>query len=153
MRRTIFAIAFLSLTLPASAQSVKDQLVGTWRTVSCTEPATPASCTNPNNISVFDVSGHYVLVAARLGRPKVSGRPLAASPAEEIKALQPGFAANFGTWTYNEADKTITRHIEGAFFPNVEGSDLKSPPIVSITADEIKFAGPTGEAVLRRVSK
>jgi hypothetical protein len=30
----------------------------------------------------------YTVHRARLGRPKVSGRPLAASPAEEIKALQ-----------------------------------------------------------------
>jgi Lipocalin-like domain len=149
----IIVILAAIFAMPASAQSIKDQLVGTWRTVSCTEPAAPASCTNPNNILVLDASGHYVLVAARLGRPQVSGTPLSASPAEEIKALQPGFAANFGTWTYNEADKTITRHVEGSFFPNIEGTELKTSPIVSVTADELRFAGPTGEAVLRRVSK
>jgi hypothetical protein len=91
-------------------------------------------------------------IAAPLGRPKVSGTPFRASPAEEIKAIDETFAANFGTWTYNEADKTITSHIEGAFFPNNEGNEAKTGA-VSVTGDELKFTGPNGGAVLWRVSK
>jgi Lipocalin-like domain len=122
-------------------------------TVSCTSSISPSLCVKPNGISVYDASGHYVFVNAPLGRPKASGRPLSASPAEEIKAVDQGFAANFGTWTYNEADKTMTFHVEGSFFPNNEGNDLKSSPLVSMTADEMRFAGQNGEVVLRRVSK
>jgi Lipocalin-like domain len=138
--------------MPASARSIKDQLVGTWKTVSCTNPANPALCAKPNTNVVYDASGHYVFIAAPLGRPKVSGTPFRASPAEEIKAIDHTFAANFGTWTYNEADKTITSRIEGAFFSNVEGNEVKSGTI-SVTGDELKFTGPNGEIVLRRVSK
>jgi hypothetical protein len=153
MHRIIFAVAIAGVvTVPASAQSVKDQLVGTWRTVSCPILANPAACARPNTLLVYDASGHYIIVSAPLGRPKVSGNPPGASPAEEIKAIQPGFAASFGTWTYNEADKTITTRVEGAFFPNVEGNEVKSGTI-SVTGDELKFTGPNGEIVLRRVSK
>jgi hypothetical protein len=152
MYRTIVCIAAVITTMPASAQSIRDQLVGTWKTVSCTNSVNPAACAKPNTMLVYDASGHYLLIAAPLGRPKVSGTPLGASPAEEIKALQPTFAANFGTWAYNEADKTITIHVEGAFFPNVEGTENKVT-VVSVTGDELKISSPTGEVMLRRVSK
>jgi hypothetical protein len=138
--------------MPASAQSVRDQLVGTWKTVSCTSSATPLQCMKPNITVVYDASGHYIFISAPLDRPKVSGRPPAASPAEEIKALQAGFAANFGTWAYSEADKTMTLHVEGAFFPNALGNEAKIT-IVNVTGDELKIGDPTGEALLRRVSK
>jgi hypothetical protein len=153
MRRVIIACAVSGvLGVPASAQSIKDQLVGTWRTVSCTNSVQPIVCVRPNVILVYDASGHYVFINAPLGRPKASGRPLTASPAEEIKAVDQGFAANFGTWTYNEADKTITTRVEGAFLPNNEGNEGKAT-VVSVTGDELKLTSSTGEAVLRRVSK
>jgi hypothetical protein len=153
MRRIILACAITSvLSVPASAQSIKDQLVGTWRTVSCTNSAQPIFCVKPNVLLVYDASGHYVFINAPLGRPKASGKPLTASPAEEIKAIDQGFAANFRTWTYNEADKTITIRVEGAFFPNNEGNEGKAT-VVSMTGDELKLTSSTGEAVLRRVSK
>jgi hypothetical protein len=56
-------IVAIGFTLPASAQSIKDQLVRTWRTVSCTETANPSVCVNPNAISVYYASGHYVLIS------------------------------------------------------------------------------------------
>jgi hypothetical protein len=150
MKRIVFGIAIAAVfAMPASAQSVKDQLVGTWMTVSCTNPA---ACVKPNARVVYDASGHYTTIIAPLDRPKVSGSPPVASPAEEIKALHRGFAANFGTWAYNEADKTITLHVEGAFFPNAVGNEAKIT-VVSVTGDELKISSPAGEATLRRVSK
>ena len=35
------------------------------------------------------------------------------------------YAANYGTWSVNEADKTLTRRFESALRPNNEGTDLK----------------------------
>lgn len=57
---------------------------------------------------------------------KPPGTPLTSSPAEEIKAIDQGFAANFGRWSFNEVDKTITYHVEGAFFPNIEGMEFNA---------------------------
>jgi hypothetical protein len=84
------------LAMPAQAQSLRDQLVGAWTLVSCSAP-TPL-CRNINRILILDASGHYAAINAPRGRAKVSGDPPGTSPAEEIKALQPGFVANFGTW-------------------------------------------------------
>jgi hypothetical protein len=145
----ILVILAAFFAMPASAQSVKDQLVGAWRYVSCSYD--PAECAKPNGILIFTANGHYALINAAMGRTKVSGRPLYTSPAEEIKAVERAFRANFGTWTYNEVDKGLTFHIEGAFFPNLEGNNIKGT--ITVTGDELKFQNPDGEAVLRRVSK
>jgi hypothetical protein len=151
MSRIVIVCALAGvLTVPAKAQSLKDQLVGSWVLVSCDASNRPAPtlCANPNGIEIFDASGHYALIYAARGRPKASGRPLISSSAEEIKALVSGFAANFGTWSINEADKTITYHFDGAFFPNNEGVDFKSGT-VSISEDELKI----GPDVFRRIGK
>jgi hypothetical protein len=59
---------------------------------------------------------------------------------EEYKAtMAQGLLANFGTWSVNEAAKTLTTHLEGALFPNVEGSDVNVS--VSLIGDELKTVG------------
>jgi Lipocalin-like domain len=130
----------------ATAPSIKEQLVGAWALVSCKSELPGASfCANPNGIFIIDASGHYAMVYAARGRPKTSaGR---ASPAEELKVVVTGAAANFGTWSFNEADKTITFHYDGALFPNPEGMDFKST--VSLSGDELKL----DQDVLRRIKK
>jgi len=54
--------------------------------------------------------------------------------------------AQFGTWSVNEADKTLTTHIEGALFPNGEGTDARV--LVSLTGDELKTTGATSGATV-----
>jgi len=141
-------IVAIVLNLPAFGQgaSLKEQLVGAWALVSCKSELPGASfCANPNGIFIIDATGHYAMVYAARGRPKTSaGR---ASPAEELKAVVAGAAANFGTWSFNEADKTITFHYDGALFPNPEGMDFKST--VSLFGNELKL----DQDVLRRIKK
>jgi hypothetical protein len=67
-------------------------------------------------------------------------------------------AANFGTWSVNEADKTITRLFVGALNPANEGK-AETKNSVSLSGDELKLGGqsslPSGEvrtnSVYRRV--
>jgi Lipocalin-like domain len=100
----------------------------------------------PDGIRIFDASGHYAVIYATRGCPKASaGRN---SPAEELKAIMAGVAANFGTWSVNEADKTITFHFDGGLFPNNEGMDFKSGT-VSLSGDELRI----GTDVLRRIKR
>jgi hypothetical protein len=56
-----------------------------------------------------------------------------------------GLAANFGTWSVNEADKTVTRHVEGALFPNIEGTDAKITVRTGATITESLFLGGATE--------
>jgi hypothetical protein len=151
----IIAIIATIFAMPASAQSLKDQLVGTWTLVSCTNPSA-TFCAGNNGIQIFDASGHYVVVMAARGRPKVTGGDAnrnAITP-EEYKAVAAGLYASFGTWSINEANKTFTLHSDGALFPNDEGTNFATFTVVNISGDELRIALQTGQpAVWRRISK
>ncbi len=149
-------VVAISLTLPAFAQaSLKDQLVGAWALVSCDgfNGVKLSWCASPNGIHILDASGRYATVVAERGRPKFTdaARPRFALSAEEYKATAMGLVAQFGTWSVNEADKTITYHVDGALFPNVEGTDGKAT--VSLSGDELKLVGGLGPSVWRRIKK
>jgi hypothetical protein len=99
------------------------------------------------------VSGKYIAALTRKSRPIVDsiGGPdgPAGVPAEDYKAIAVGVIASFGTWSVDEARKTITLQVEGALFPNFEGSDLKGT--VSVNGDEMKTSGEIlGNATWRR---
>ncbi len=65
-------------------------------------------------------------------------------PAEQYKAVAQGFLANFGTWSVNEGDKTLTRHYQASMFPDYEGTDNKMS--VSIVGDELTLVNPNPRA-------
>lgn len=120
-------------------KSLKDQLVGAWTLVSCERTTAKGEkqpyCVNSNGILILDVSGRYAHMIAARGRPKLTVINRLDAPAEEFKAAAQGFLANFGTWSVNEREKTITRHLEGALLPNYEGTD--STLSVSLVGDEL----------------
>ncbi len=149
MRHIILACAIAGvLAVPAKAQSLRDQLVGAWEFVSCDPNSVLAEAcgTNPNGVHFLDASGHYTTIIAARGRSGANARR--ASPAEEIKAIAVKFLANFGTWSVNEADRTISYHIQGALYPNAEGQD-GSVTITSVSENELKL----GQTVYRRIRK
>ena len=126
-QRTVFglsamlAVGLLSLpdSINAQQKSLREQLIGAWMLVSCDAPY--CVDTNPSGILIIDGSGRYAQVAASRGRPKFSTGNRPTAPAEEYKAAAMGLVANFGTWLVNEADKTLTNHIEGALFQTLKG--------------------------------
>jgi hypothetical protein len=61
---------------------------------------------------------------------------------DEAKAIVSGAIGLVGTYTVEDASKTITLRVEGSSFPNQMGSDQKRV-ITSLTADELKFQNPT----------
>jgi hypothetical protein len=145
-------IVAIGLTVPAFGQaSLKEQLVGTWTLVSCSSPDNPI-CAGNNGMAMHAANGRYISMVAGRGRPKVTnpGQGRNAPSPEEYKAIASGLFAQFGTWSVNEANKTITHHADGALFPNIEGID--GPPItISMSGDELRFTAPNGSSVYRRV--
>jgi hypothetical protein len=151
---SVFALLVIGLvSFPATAQQkvAKDQLVGTWTLVSCTgaNGGTLPYCINPNGRAVLEASGRYMLIIAARGRPKFTGAfNRATSSAEEYKAVAQGLVAQFGTWSFNEADQTQTDHAEAALSPNTEGTDLKYS--VSLTGDELRYVAANGGVTVCR---
>ena len=138
---------------PPCAQSLREQLVGTWTLVSCDEilgNAKSPYCVNPSGILMLDAGGRYALLIAAHGRPAgVRSASAAQAPAEVIRAVTQGLLANFGTWSVDETNGTFTRHVEGALFPSVEGLDLTAS--VTLDGDEVKLIGQQGSRLFRRV--
>jgi hypothetical protein len=136
---TLSVIALSAGDAMAQQRSLKDQLVGAWMLVSYdTTPSTGTKrqITNPKGILMFDAGGRYATFTVRGDRPKYKS---AATPTtEEIAAsVRDYVAGNFGTWSFNEADKTLTRRYEGALNPNNEGTEVKAA--VSISGDEMRL--------------
>jgi Lipocalin-like domain len=152
MRRIILAVALAGvLIVPAKAESLKDQLVGAWSLVSCHQAFVRACGTNPNGILMYSASGRYVLMYALRGRPKASAG--LNSPAEELKTMMSGVIAQFGTYSVDETNKTITGRIDGALFPNAEGTN-NDPLTVSLSGDDLRISDPKNsgaENVYRRI--
>jgi hypothetical protein len=127
----------------AQQTSLKEQLVGAWTLVSCDRTTASSAkqpyCVNPNGILLLDVSGRYAHMIAARDRPKLTVVNREA-PAEQFKAVAQGFVANFGIWSVNEQEMTITRHYEGALLPNYEGTDSKMS--VSLAGDELTLTDP-----------
>ena len=140
---------------PGATSSLKDQLVGAWALVACESGgALLPYCAGPNAITILDASGHYATIFAGRGRPKYDVKePYRFNlSAEQIKSVTDGFVANFGTWSVNEADKKISYHIDGALFPNVEGTNF-DVTVSSVSEGELKLKGPLGQDVWRQLKK
>jgi hypothetical protein len=151
MKFSVFCLSTMVLGLVllpgrtvAQQKSLKEQLVGAWELVSCERTTANGLkqpyCVNPTGILILDASGRYAHIIAARGRPKLTIVNRVDAPAEQYKAVAQGFAANFGTWSVNAADRTITRHYEGALLPNYEGRDVDNS--VSVAGDELRLIDP-----------
>ena len=112
--------------LPGSAicqqKSLKDQLVGTWEIVSWerTNPdGTKAQAfgANPKGINVFGADGRFVVFFTRADLPKLASNDRLKSTPQEAKAIVDGSIAYHGTYSVDEATKTIVLNIENTTFP------------------------------------
>ena len=162
---TIIAVLCFGLLVPRSGalaqqKTLKEQLVGAWTLVSSNTTGPDGTKqqpfgANPRGILLLDAGGQYAAVLERPERPKFKDATDLRSEAtvEEFAAAAREFAANFGTWSVNEVDKTLTRRLEGALIPNAEGTESKAS--VSLAGDELTIAiipaaGGRNETVYRR---
>jgi hypothetical protein len=158
---TVLGLALLPSSAVSQQKSLKDQLVGTWTIVSAdnTRPdgtKVQAFGPNPKGILVLDGNGRTSFIVVSSGRPKFASNNRNTGTSEENKAAVQGGLALFGTWSVNEADKSLITRIEGSTFPNWDGHELKRT-ITSLTDDELKYINPavsvggSAETVWRRV--
>ena len=160
---TTVGLLALGVSLPsrdaaAQQKTLKEQVVGTWAYVSvdivgADGSRVPLYGPNPQGLASFDGNGHYILLTARRGQAKFVSNNRNEGTPEENKAVVQGSIAHFGTYTVNEADKTITFHIETSTFPNWNGTEQKRP--FTVTGDELKWTTPassggSAEVLLKR---
>ena len=143
---TALGFALLPSTAISKQKSLKDQLVGTWTLVSANQVSKEGVKSdrwgpNPKGLIIFDANGRYSFMISRSDIPKFAANNVNQGTAEENKSVVQGIIANIGTWSVDEASKTLTTNIEGGSFPNLNGNSQKRI-IISLTADELKYTNP-----------
>ena len=122
-------LALLQGSAVAQQKSLKEQIQGPWSLVSCNNTTAKGEkriycANNPRGILILAGNGNFALTTIAGGRKDTDA---------------PGVLANFGTWSVNEADKTLTVHFVGANNPVIEGKDLKLN--INLSGEEMKTAG------------
>jgi hypothetical protein len=123
-------LALLQGSAVAQQKSLKEQIQGPWSLASCNSTTAKgeksAYCANnPRGILILAGNGNYAFTTIAGGRKDTDA---------------PGANANFGTWSVNEADKTVTFHIVEAINTANEGRDVKLN--ISLNgAGELRVAG------------
>ena len=151
---SLSALAALGLALlPSSAisqqKSLKQQIIGTWTLVSSTQKTKEGVKSdrwgpNPRGRAIFEANGRYSFMIFRTDVPKFASNNMNQVTAEEAKAAIQGMTANYGTWSIDEATKTLTTNIEGSSSPNLNGGSQKRI-ISSLSADELKYTNPASQ--------
>jgi hypothetical protein len=136
----------------AQQKSLQQQLVGTWNLVSVEQTDSQGKKHQlfgpaPKGRQVLDASGQHVQIIWRSDVPKFKANSRMKGTAEENAAIVQGTTANFGTWTVDEASKTLTVRYEGSLFPNQAGSESKRT--VAVTGDELRVTNPATGSGMR----
>jgi len=143
---TVLGFALVPNNAVGQQKSIKDQLVGTWIFVSAHDVKPDGSKVDPwgpspKGAATYDANGRFTFMIMRSDLPKFASNNRAQATSEEGKAVAEKTIAYYGTYQVNEADKTLTFHIEGSTYPNLAGGEQKRI-ITSLTADELKYTNP-----------
>jgi hypothetical protein len=150
MKRLITAVLMLILVVGnalAQKGSLREQIVGTWIHVSTTVTAPDGKKTDRpgQGVLIYAPDGYFAFVNVANNLPKLAANNRDNASAEEARAIVAGSIAYYGTYTVDEATKTIIPKVEGSTFPNMVGTD-QSRVVTSITADEMRFINPKAPA-------
>ena len=145
IKRIALAAALVAPVI-ACGQSLKDQIVGTWKTVAIYNEQdgkkTHLYGDKPMGISMYDKSGNYVAYLGKPDLPKIASGNRQKGTEAEYKAIMQGMVAGTGTWTA-EGDK-ITIKWTGSSFPNRVGtSETRTHKIVG---DEMTVTNPSASS-------
>ena len=127
-----------------AAESLKQQLVGTWSVVSfvneneSTGNRTNSFGSDPKGYFMFDAADHFSINLMRTGRPKFGNRDF--PTANERKAALEGTITMFGDYKVNESEHSISLHIIGGSFPAWDNSNQKR--FIAINGDELTYKNP-----------
>jgi Lipocalin-like domain len=146
---TVLLLSFLLSESNAAAQSASGQLRGSsWEIVSGSieRDGKKVHWTPPHlqGFLMFDAGDHFLIVIVRSGPPKSAANPgQAGADGEKTPILQKSIAC-FGTYSINDADHTISVHIEGSTFPKWTGTDQQRR--FTLAGDKLKWTNASPSA-------
>jgi hypothetical protein len=149
--RTV-AAALLALALSAGAaaaqpaRSLKEQIVGTRDFVVAEVTAPDGKKTfpfgqTPKGILIFTADGRFAQIHAASDLPKIASNNRMTGTPEEYADIMRRSISLFGTYTVDEAKRTVTYNIVSGSVPNYEG-EAQTRTIDKLTADEFANTNP-----------
>ncbi len=151
MKPRTIAAGLLALVVSAGAaaaqpKSLKDQIVGTWNFVvaEVTAPDGKKSFPfgeTPKGILIFTADGRFAQIHVASDVPRIASNNRLTGTPEEYAGIMQRSLSVFGTYTVDEANKTVTYNIVSASFPNWEG-EAQTRTIDKLTADEFVNTNP-----------
>jgi len=107
---------------------LRAKLLGSWRFLSGewldeTGPVESGLGTNPLGLLTYDDSGAVSVQLMRPNQACFASDDWRFATDEEKTAALSAYFCYFGTFVVNEAERTVTHHIAGSWFPNLVGTD------------------------------
>ena len=152
VKKVALAIA-IALPAVASAQSFKDQIVGTWKTAEIYNEQGGKKehlyGEKPVGITVFDKSGTYVSWLSKPDLPKFATANRLKGTDAEYRAVMQGMIAGYGTYTV-EGNTVAIKWIASSY-PNRAGTTEKRTYVLK--GDELTSTNPSAASGGTSVSK
>ncbi|MEN3351639.1 MAG: hypothetical protein V7632_5274 [Bradyrhizobium sp.] len=128
------------------APSLKEQIVGSWTFVvaEVTAPDGKKSFPfgeTPKGILIFTADGSFAQIHIAGDVPKIASNNRLTGTAEEYADIMRRSLSVFGTYTVDEAKRTVTYHIVSSSFPNWQG-EAQTRVIDKLTAEEFVNTNP-----------
>jgi hypothetical protein len=145
----VLLAAQLPLAPPASAQQwpIRDTLVGSWIFVSVIAEQPDGTRSepfgqSPRGIIIFTADGHFSLFQSRAEVPRIAAGDRARATAEEAQGIVSAAIAYFGTYTVNEAERTLAMRLMGSTYSNLLGPGEQRRIVTAISDGELRFTNP-----------
>jgi hypothetical protein len=145
----ISAFMFVGMAATSGAalgQSLKEQIVGTWRLVSIYNEEKGVKTHNygekPLGLLMFDRSGNVIQMLSKPGLPKFAAKNRMKGTDAEYRAVMQGTLSGFGTYAV-EGD-TVTIKWVASSYPNREETSEKRT--YKITGKEMNATNPTASS-------
>ena len=140
------ALALAMFAGAAQAQSLKQQIVGTWDFVVAEITGADGKKSfpfgeTPKGVLIFTPEGRFSQIHVASDVPKIASGNRLTGTAEEYAAINRRSLSVFGSYTVDEEKKTVTFKITSSTFPNWEG-EAQTRTIDKLTADEFVNTNP-----------
>jgi Lipocalin-like domain len=143
----LFALALSAGTVAAQpAKSLKEQIVGTWDFVVAEVTAPDAKKTfpfgeTPKGILIFTADGRFANIHIASDVPRIASNNRLTGTPEEYADIMRRSVSLFGSYTVDEAKKTVTYNVVAASFPNMQG-EAQTRLIDKLTTEEFVNTNP-----------
>src|SRR5882757_2367665 len=139
-------VCALVLAGSAQAQSLRERIVGAWdlkvaEIVGADGQKSYPFGETPKGLLVFTAEGRFAQIHVAGDVPKIASGNRLNGTAEEYAAIMKRSLSLFGTYTVDEAKKTVTFTVTSSTFPNWQG-EAQERSIDKLTADEFVNTNP-----------